>query len=549
MRIKKILAYILIIVASFPIVLYVLVNVFAGAGRKMDQPIELGNVKIPTERTFSFQNNSDLKQKILDRWTSKTPQDWNPDEKVNLKNSRIVISCLLEGERVEEMNRYLMNQKAVGHPGSPWLLYPLGDYDFTAMAFTALLYLFGESPDILYPKTRDHLLDNILTIEGSEFRKNVGYMFLEDSENHILMTEGSRFLKNQWLRNHGNTDPKYDNNTNGVAQKLKLFLEEIDTYGFYEFNSAPYLGYTYCALLNLHEFTTGDIRYLSGKLLDRLNWQYALSSYKFKHFPPNRRRFGKSFKTNIDSDYHTVMLKVWATLFDNSLSIDISRGEHHALWATFVSYKPADKVMEWILNKPKSYFVKMGHGYNSCPEIISGDNEYLLSAGGANQGRRSLIVAKPIILFLNDSASEMEDTFHMFGPGDNFVDWNNTGVYQDFACAKGKVNFPKGRQAITSSANWQIFSITEDVFLATFSKKELGLMVIVHSNSAKNVLEKIIQNNSDERQLNHRFHHPNGNIIEYDLESPKDQWVITSVNKNSTDRNFSKWAFFESSSF
>jgi hypothetical protein len=165
MRIKKILAYILIIVASFPIVLYVLVNIFAGAGRKMDQPIELGNIEIPTERTFSFQNNSDLKQKILDRWTSKTPQDWKPDEKVNLKNSRIVISCLLEGERVEEMNRYLMNQKAVGHPGSPWLLYPLGDYDFTAMAFTALLYLFGESPDILYPKTRDHLLHNILTIE------------------------------------------------------------------------------------------------------------------------------------------------------------------------------------------------------------------------------------------------------------------------------------------------------------------------------------------------------------------------------------------------
>ena len=525
-----------------------LVNIFAGAGRKMDQPIEFGNIKIPKERSFSFLNNSDLKQKILDGWTSKTPQDWKPDEKVNLKNSRIVISCLLDGKRVEEMNRYLMNQKAVGHPGSPWLLYPTGDYDFTAMAFTALLYLFGESPSLLYPDTRDHLLDNILTIEGSEFRKNVGYMFLEDSENHILMTEGSRFLKNQWLRNHGNTDPKYDNNTNGVAQKLKLFLEEIDTYGFYEFNSAPYLGYTYCALLNLYEFASGDIRHLSGKLLDRLNWQYALSSFKFKHFPPNRRRFGKSFKTNIDSDYHTVMLKVWASLYDDSLSINMSRGEHHALWATFSSYKPADKVMEWILNKPKPYFVKMGHGYNSCPEIISGDKEYLLSAGGANQGRRSLIVAKPIMLFLNDSASEMGDTFHMFGPGDNFVDWNNTGVYQDFACAKGKVNIPKGKKATASSANWQIFSITEGVFLATYSKKELGLMVIVCSNSAKNVLEKIIENNSDERQLNHRFRHPNGNSIEYDLESPKDKWVITSVNKNNTDRDFSKWAFFESSS-
>ena len=69
--------------------------------------------------------------------------------------------------------------------------------------------------------------------------------------------------------------------------------------------------------------------------------------------------FGKSFKTNIDSDYHTVMLKVWASLYYDSISIDMSRGEHHALWATFASYKPADEVMEWILNKPKPYFVKM----------------------------------------------------------------------------------------------------------------------------------------------------------------------------------------------
>ena len=545
MKIKKLFAYLLIVSITIPLLLYVLVNIFAGAGRKMDKPIELGDIKIPTQRTLSFNDNSELKQNILDGWTSKTPQDWKPDEKVNLKNSRIVISCFLEGKRVEEMNKYLMRQKAVGHPGSPWLLYPLGDYDFTAMAFTALLYLFGEKPDILYPKTRQHLLNNILTIEGNKFRRNVGYMFLEDSENHILMTEGSRYLKNQWLRNHGNNAPEYNNKTNGVEKKLKVFLEEIDTYGFYEFNSAPYLGYTYCALLNLYEFASGEIRSLSGKLLDRLNWQYALSSYKFKHFPPNRRRFGKDFKKNIDSDYHTVMLKVWGSLYDDSLSVNMSRGQHHALWATFVSYKPADKVIQWVLDKPKPYFVKMGHGFNSCPEILSGDKSYLLSAGGANQGRRSLIVAKPIMLFLDDDASEMKHAFHMFGPGDNFIDWNNTGVYQDFACTKGKVHIPVNKKVLKSSGNWKIFLITEGLYLAIFSKEELGLMVIVRSNSVENILEDILRKNSDEKKLSTYFNHPNGKLIEYDLKSPKDQWVIKSVNKISTNRNFSEWDLFD----
>ena len=70
-------------------------------------------------------------------------------------------------------------------------------------------------------------------------------------------------------------------------------------------------------------------------------------------------------------------------------------------------------------------------------------------------------------------------------------------------------------------------------------------MAIVRSNSAKNALEKIIKKNSDENQLNYRFYHPNGNKIDYDLQSPKNLWVITSVNDVALDRNFSKWEFFE----
>jgi len=397
------------------------------------------------------------------------------------------------------MNQYLMRQKATGVPGSNWWLNPNGDYDFNVMAFTPVLYMFDDRPDLLYPETKAHLLKNILTIEGEGFTKKVPYLLLEDTENHILMAEGSRYLKNQWLWNNGERSPEYDNATNGVEKGLKSYLEEIYTYGFYEYNSQPYLGYTYGALLNLDEFASGEIKALSRKILDRLNWQYALSSYKFKHFPPYRRRFGKSFKTNIDSDYHTVMLKVWASLYADTLVFeDISRGKHHALWASIMSYRPPDKVMEWTIQKPCQYFVKMGHGYNSCAEIYSGDKSYLISSGGANQGKRSLIVAKPIMLFLDDDATEMDEAIHMYGPGEDFVEWNNTGVYEDFACTKGKVHIPEGKQAVLASDKWRAFGISEGVFLAVYSDKELGIMIIVRAASAEKALNKVIAINSDE---------------------------------------------------
>lgn len=74
--------------------------------------------------------------------------------------------------------------------------------------------------------------------------------------------------------------PEFDNKKNGVEEKLIAFLQEIFDYGIYEFNSDPYMGYTYCSLLNLNEFAESDkIIELSRKILDRINWQYALGSY------------------------------------------------------------------------------------------------------------------------------------------------------------------------------------------------------------------------------------------------------------------------------
>lgn len=535
----------LFVICSFAIAIaFVLRN--ESAGRQISKPLEQGNIKVSVKRTLKYNTTSALREEIINHWATRKTEEWTDGEKVGIKGSRVVLGSLAAGKRIDEMNRYLLSQKSSGTAGSRWLLNPNGGYNFNTMACTPILYFFDDKPELLYPETREHLANNILTIQGSRFTRRVPYLPIQDSENHILMAESSRYLKNQWLKENGEKSPEFDNKNNGVEKALISFLEEIYAYGIYEFNSAPYLGYTYCSLLNINEFAENDeIKRLTEKILDRINWQYAFSSYKFKHFPPYRRKFGKKFKTNLDLDYHTVMLKIWASLYNDSLQINISRGHHHALWASLMSYRPPDEVLEWTLEKPYPYFVKIGYGYNSCPGIYSGHKDYLISAGGANQGKRSLIMPKPITLFLDDDASDLNETFHMYGPGEDFMKWNNTGVYQDFACTKGKVHIPEGKQVESTSDNWKVFSISDSIFLAVYSDTELGIMVPVPAGSAEKALSEILSNNSDEELLNTQFKHPNGNLIEYDLDSPKDIWVIKAVNKEPVNRQFHSWPFFE----
>lgn len=542
---RKRIVIIVSIVVGLPILLFSSILLFAGAGRKIGGPLPKGNIEIPFQRTIQFKTTSSLQKEIVEKGSDGNVTDWVGGEKPDLKNPRTVLGCLLAGKRVEEINNYLLNQNATGTAGSRWFFNPKGGYNFTTMALTPVLFLFDDKPKLLYPETKKHLVENILTIEGSGFTRNVPSLPLNDTENHILMAESSRYLKNQWHREHGNESAEFDNKNNGVEAGLKDYLKEILCYGVYEYNSDPYLGYTYSSLLNLNAFANGEIKVLATKILDLINWQYALSSYKFKHFSPYRRRFKNDFRKDIVSDYHSVMLMVWASFYNDSLKIDLSRGQHMALWPSILPYRPTDKSMEWTLNKPNAYFVKIGHGYNSCSEICSGDKNYLLTAGGANQGRRSLIMSKPTVLFMDDDAEDLNGVFHMYGPGEDFMDWNNTGVYEDFACSKGKVHIPKTKQTVLTSHEWQIFSISKGVFLAVFSKRELGLMVIVRGNSAREIAESIQHNNPDKKLYQTQFKHPNGNLIEYDLDSPKDTWVIKSINGKTVDRKFDQWPFFQ----
>ena len=505
-----------------------------------------GNVAVPHERTIAWKTHSAFADTVINSWASRTVSDKSLDGKGNAP--RILLAKLLVHRDIPEVNNTLRKLTVWGNCGSSWPLNKKGDYDFTLTIFTTIFWMFGDQPELIYPETRDYLLGTLMTESGNKFSytapRTLG--LVQETENHMLMTEGSRYLKNRWMMLHGNKDSYYDNVENGMESKLLSLLEEMKTSGLYEFNSLPYIGYTITALLNLEAFASEKVRTEARNVLDYMNWTYALGSYQLKHYPPMRRRYEKAGIQEIMTDYQSIFMKSWlsfspATFFDK----DIGGGEVHALMGACMPYRPADKVVEKIFDKSEGYFIKMGHGPVSCPEIYSAGRNFLLSAGGANRGKASIIVARPICLFLNDSSKDLSSVIHLAGPGTDYMKWNNTGVYRNFACAKGPVLIPESFFPVQKNKIWSVYSTKDSLLIAVHSNKDFGLIALFRNRNANTLMADLMKANPDANQLKSEFTFPDSDRITYDVSAPQDQWVIVSVNGRMLDRNFDKWPLIE----
>lgn len=536
---------VLILVAGGLIYMAASATRLLGCARMEHRVLAPGNFHPSDERLPGGSADSRLREYLFDYWSRKPMGDWKKKAKVDVP--RVMIACLFSGRRVAEVNRVLAAQVPNAGIGSTWYLHPHGDYDFTLMALMPMLYFFGDRPELLYPKTRTHLLTVLLNVQGGRWDDKVprSVGLIEDTENHLLMINGSRYLKNRWLRLHGKTDMAYDNHRNGLQEKLLNYLLEIYQEGVYEFNANPYQGYTLSALLNLDAFAADSVKLMAGKLLDRMNWNYALGSFDFRRFPPFRRRYSRADRTSLDGDYQAQMMKTWVSFYRDSLGLKIRRGQHQALWAAMMPYRPPAGVIDLVLHKRTPYFVKMGHGPESCPEIYSVDSIGLLSAGGANEGERSLIIARPITLITSDSARELKDVFHLAGPGTEFRQWNNTGVYRNFACAAGPVHVPESASAVERKDDWRIFRIRGNHYLAVYSTDSVGLLALCTASDPAALLAKITGDNPGEKIHSGKFLHPDGDEIGFDLNAPRDRWVITEVNHHPTNRIFDQWPMVE----
>jgi len=538
---------VLIVVVLLPFIFNPrLTSYLFGEVRYQDEQLKPGNLAVPHLRTMAWKKQSPFADSIIHYWADQPILNKGLGGKGIAP--RLLLAKLWVKRGIPEVNKAICELKAWGVSGSSWALNKSGDYDFTLSILIDILWYFGDQPDLLYPESKNYLLNVLLTEDGNKFRytapRTLGLVM--ETENHILMTEGSRYLKNRWIMQHGNRDSRYDNLQNGMEKKLFDFMEVMRTNGLYEFNSIPYIGYTITALLNLEAFGSDKLSAEARRVLDLMNWSYALGTYRLRHYPPMRRRYEKSVIQELNTDYQTVFMKSWLSFAPiGDYDRNLGGGEVHALMGALMPYRPADKVVEMIFSKGNGYFVKLGHGSDGSPEIYSAYENSLLSAGGVNRGERSLIVARPITLFRDDRAVTLAETFHLAGPGSNFMKWNNTGVYKNFACAAGPVAVPSTSVSKASNGIWAIYPGIDRSVIAVHSEAALGLLVLFKDIDAVSLLEQLNKANPDISRLKSEFNFPDGRKLTYDVGAPKNKWVMISDNGIPLDRDFDKWPLMD----
>ncbi len=491
-----------------------------------------GSVPVPTERSLEWAERSDY----LDATFRQL-----------LGNSGIdgFIAKLYLGESIDEVNRSLQAMEVKNHVGTG------GNWDFRLCELSLLLYSYGHRPELLYPETVEHIVQVLMTEKGGEpliWTPNFYGLPLQDSENHVLMTESSRYLTNQWLAEQGDSDPKYDNRANGLEAWLLRHLKSLETGSIHEYNSIPYAGYTLRALLNLESFASEPVSAAARRILDRMNWEYAVGSLSLRQFPPFSRSWNRAGETNLEFNYEMALMQGWMSLHPEVKFQEPARIPYHTFWPALTRYRLPDTVAEWLLAKPVDYLVRIGHGSDASAEIYSGGPGYLISSGGVATDLIRETVARPTVLLLEDGVRSLEGLLHIAGPGDSFRKWNNTGVHRRFAVAAGPVRIPSGWQPSAAAGHWSVYLLSGQR-IGVYSSASLGIFCLLPEGEADALAAKLAALNPEPESLQHTFHHPEGAVIEYDPRARKNLWVIRAVNGEPVDRRYESWPLMSGEGF
>jgi hypothetical protein len=234
------------------------------------------------------------------------------------------------------------------------------------------------------------------------------------------------------------------------------------------------------------------------------------------------------------------MMDIWRSIStDEDIDPFIRWGYEHSIMAALLPYRPPDRIISMLDGSDREYFVQIGHGEGSSPEIYSGGPGFLISSGGTPRSIISRIVSRPTAVLLDDEETDLGKVLHLAGSMKNWLKWNNTGVHRRFAVSSCPVKIPDGWGPDQSNDLWKVFR-RNGIAIGVHSSDDLGIICILDEDPGVAFTE-LNRLNGDRERLRNTFEFPDGRKLSYDVRSRKSKWVITAVDDEEVDRDLDRW--------
>ncbi len=401
-----------------------------------------------------------------------------------------IMAKLLAGKEVGDVNRAILSPgtKPYGLPGTDFKFIPSlcerkGDYDFMLIGLLHVAYRFKNRPELLWPESYEKMLTQLFTVRGNKpqtsFRIGICGRHPE-TENHILMTEVSRYLTNQLIHERAlsrNEDPKpWDNAQNGMEEWLLKHLQHFLKEDFTEYNSKPYQNYTVIPLETLYNFAQSPrVKEGAKLLLDYLAVKYATQSLDLRRAGPFRRQIkyrGLNDILNGDGQLarYSVLVGNYGLFFNALLSeYEIPQGSNVALLAASGDYRIPPAILDLFFERGAGLLQRVnGQAYESY--FLS--PSFLLVAGGIYKNYKDYGTGQndgwaEATVLMPTGQGVLRSDFIRFSGHRNMKKRNNSCVGRGFACGANPV-VPATvsrhcvERRIDGDGTWDFFNFSKD---------------------------------------------------------------------------------------
>jgi hypothetical protein len=396
-----------------------------------------------------------------------------------------------------------------------------------------------------------------------------------DTENHILMTEASRYLTNQLRRGLGDAGSRYDNAKNGFDSWMMRHLSQFLRGHFEEYNARPYQGYTVDALNNLHSFADSPLVARSaGLVLDYLSAMFAVQSNGLRRHGPFRRR-AEHADTPITYDHDTETAR-FALLAGNygylaQFAGKVPYGEHFMLNAALAHYRVPDTILDLIIRTGQGPYYQRFH--HDGVELYAHSPSFLISAGGVfvrhfafGSSEQHGWARATVIIPSRDAGTDTRAWLRVVGAHSRELR-NNTCVAPGFACGVNIV-LPRGLPTACRERHgeWELIDFTR-------CGRDLGFYAAVRTRPCDgercaqqadnfgaielrearglpfaSFVASVLHNNRGQAFTSDGLSHyvtSDGRRLAFDVLADRSLWPIVSIDGVAQLRTFARWPLAE----